>query len=149
MEQAEDPLEYESAFDIVEYLRDLPAFTFALVGDYADESGPTLASVVQMIECFATDRECKGPYPGSLFFDDGREAEARQVAIEGREYIIKEVQEQIAKLRQSGKSFALLWRAYGEQKARFDDSEGNSDWDDDVIKWLACHAQEKLMRFAS
>jgi len=136
--------------EVVPFLEGLPAFTFALLGARGlNESGPTLASVVQMIECFATDREYKGPYPGSLFFDDAVEAQTRQEAIEDREDIIKEVQEQIATLRQSGVSFALLWHPYGEQKVRFDDSEGNSDLDDDVIERLACHVQEKLMRFAS
>ena len=140
--KAKNRLPYDTAFEVVQVLHNLPAFTFVLLGAGAmHDSGPTLASVVELIDCFATDSEYKGPAPESLFGDDLAKAKERC------EDIIKKVQEQIAKLRQSGETFVLLWHAYGDTEAHFEHSEDNTDWYD-IVERLAWHIHSKLMLFA-
>ena len=120
-----DPKSRDSASEVARSLKHLPAFTFALRSqDGTIESGPNPASVVELLECFVWEIEYNSPLPESKLGDQMAEA------IERREQIIKTVQDQIAKLRQSGKWYALLWHAYGDTNVHYEHSDDSPAWPD-------------------
>ena len=54
--KTKEPLSHDTADEVAEFLYYLPAFTFALFGAPGmNESGPNLASVVGLIDCFVND----------------------------------------------------------------------------------------------
>jgi hypothetical protein len=124
---------------LLDFFRDLPAFTFVVDFPVRDSAqGPSMSSVVDLLICARQGSAYRGPY-----MDGEAELLGIDFATAGkrRREIVTAVESRLAELRRRGIEFAICWCAYGDEPRL--DWSGDGDEDKlDVYQRLAEHPKE-------
>jgi len=128
---AEKLLHRHMTYNIGEVFLDLPAFSFILLAPDIEMHGPTLISVIDLVQSLAADTPYKGPFPESMFQKQCAKAKKRHATI------VKDVKRRVAELRRSGEDFILVWHAFGDKRPRCDHSDGYT-WRNMRQELVAC-----------
>jgi hypothetical protein len=111
--QKQNRLNQQMVDDLVNFVGDLPAFSFVLLAkDGTCATRPSLTSAVDLVTCALQDMAYEGPYPTSHF-----KAEAAKAATRTTE-IVEAVKKRIRQFRRAGASVILCWQAFGEERPR-------------------------------